>query len=127
MNDLSLDIGKPEVTAAVAIGKPLMVESQLVEHRRVQIVDVDRLFLGFVTEFVGGSVAHAFAKAAARNDDAEAMVIVVAPGLEFGDTGDFDRWRSTELTPDEDDGFVKQPACSQAPYQRRDGAVGIRC
>ena len=55
----SLDIGQAEIAAGVAVGQPFVVEAQQVQHRRVQVVDVDLVLGGVVAVVVGGAVAEA--------------------------------------------------------------------
>ena len=53
---MTVHIGQTEVPSCVAVGKFFVVESKEVENRRVQIMDVNDIFHGFETEFVGRAV-----------------------------------------------------------------------
>ena len=44
VDDVSVDVGQAEVSALVSVGHSFVVDSQLIQNRRVQIVDVDRGF-----------------------------------------------------------------------------------
>ncbi len=41
VNDLAVDVRQPHIAAAEAVGQPLVVETEQMQDRRVQIVDVD--------------------------------------------------------------------------------------
>ena len=47
---------RPKVAAGVAIGELLVIEAQQVQHRGVQVVNVDLLLDGLKAEVVGGAV-----------------------------------------------------------------------
>ncbi len=49
-------IGQPEIASAVPIRQPLVIESEQVQHGRVEIVDVHAVFDGVVADVVRGSV-----------------------------------------------------------------------
>ena len=49
-------VGQLEIAAAIAVGEPLVVEAQQVEHRGVQIVDVHRVFHRLDAVLVGRAV-----------------------------------------------------------------------
>ena len=51
-------VGQPEVAALVAVGEPLVVDAQQVQHRGVQVVDVHDVVDGVVAELVGRAVAR---------------------------------------------------------------------
>ena len=40
LDDLAVDVGQPHVAAAEAVGQPLVVDAQEVQHRGVQVVDL---------------------------------------------------------------------------------------
>ena len=46
-------VGQAEVAALVAEGQPFVVDAQQVEDRGVEVVDVDAILDGVVTELVG--------------------------------------------------------------------------
>ena len=52
VHDLSVDIGKAEITPCVAVGELFVVESQEMEHGGVEVVDVDAVFDSLESEFV---------------------------------------------------------------------------
>src|SRR5690606_15788691 len=72
------DVGQAEISAAVAVGEPLVVDAQQVQNRRVQVVDVNFILHGEITVLVGGPVLDARLHAAAGEPHREAFGIVVA-------------------------------------------------
>src|ERR1700733_6254672 len=59
MDHLAGRIGKPEVAPAVSIGQLQMVDAEQIENGGGQVVHVNRLLNGLVSEVVGGAVCHA--------------------------------------------------------------------
>ena len=58
-HDFAGNVGQAEVAALVAVGEPLVVDAQQVQHRGVQVVDVDEVVDGVVAELVGRAVGDA--------------------------------------------------------------------
>src|SRR5512135_888197 len=56
---ISGDTGEPRVHALESYGEPFMVHAQQVQHRGVEIVHADGVFLGGIAEVVGASVGEA--------------------------------------------------------------------
>src|SRR5437660_9955399 len=50
--DFAVHIGQPEVAARVAIGQLRVIHAELIEHRRVQVVDRHAVLHGLETELV---------------------------------------------------------------------------
>jgi len=53
---VSVDVGQSEVAALMTVGHPFMIDAELIQDRRVQVVNVDWVFDDVVTEVVGLSV-----------------------------------------------------------------------
>src|SRR5258708_35430310 len=51
-HDLAGDVGEPEVSPLVAVREPLVVDPEQVQDRGVEIVDVDQVLDGVVTQLV---------------------------------------------------------------------------
>ena len=79
MGDVAVDVGQSEVTTSVFVGQRLVVESQQVEDRCVQIVKVHAVFHRGNTVFVGRAIGHAALHAAAGHPEGESGGVVVAP------------------------------------------------
>ena len=56
MDHVAMDIGQPEVTPAVAISQTLVIESDQMQNRRVQVVNVYLVPGDVKAELVGGTV-----------------------------------------------------------------------
>ena len=85
-------------------GQALVVDSQEVQYRGVEIVNVDLVFDGAETEGIGCAICRASADASAGEEDAEAVVVVVAAVTVFAGCG------AAELAAPENQGFIEQAA-----------------
>ena len=103
MANVAVHVGQTEVSSAVAVGQPFMVQSHQVENGRMQVMDVDYVLDSVPAEVVGGAVDHASPYAAAGQPHREAERMVLAAVLSLG------RWCATELTSPQDERFVEQP------------------
>lgn len=99
--DVAVDVGESEVSAAVAVGEACVVESELVEDGGPEVVHGAFVFGGVVAVFVGGAVDGAAFEAAAGHEDGEAVGVVVASGAALGEGG------ASEFAGPDDDGFVE--------------------
>ncbi len=70
-------IRQPEVASGVAVGETFVVESEQVQHRRVQVMDVDFVLHCFVV--VSRAVVETTLYAASGHPHREGVVVVVAP------------------------------------------------
>src|SRR4051794_12843188 len=80
-HDLAMDVGQAEVPAGVAVGEPLVVESEEVQDRGVEVVHADGILDGLEPEVVGGTVDRPALDPSAGHPDAEAVVVVIAAEL----------------------------------------------
>ena len=53
-----LNTGQLKIQALVPIGRLTMIDTQLIEHGRLKIVNADRVVGGVVAEVIGRPVAH---------------------------------------------------------------------
>src|SRR6186713_1291289 len=83
LDDVSGDVGQPEVAAAVAEGEPRVVQAEEVQDGGVQVVDVDAVLDGLEAELVGLAVTNAPFDAAAGQPVGEGVRVVVATGASF--------------------------------------------
>lgn len=83
-----MHVSEPKITPGVAEGEFLMIETQQPEDGGVQVMNVDLIFDGLETKFIGCAVDVAAPHAAARQPHAEPIVIMVAaidlPGVGAG-------------------------------------------
>ena len=96
-----------------------MVEAQQVEHGGMQVVHAHGVLDCAEPELVGGAMSHAPAHAAARQPDAEAVVVVVAAELGLAAVAQFHRGRATELTAPKDERVVEETALLESIEGRR--------
>src|SRR5207302_4914781 len=68
------------IAAAEAIGQPLVIEPQLVQDRGVDVVDGQGILDDGVAKLVGASKREASPEAAARQEQAVAVDVVVEIG-----------------------------------------------
>ena len=73
-----VDIGQTEISAGVSVGELFVIKAEQLEHRSVQIVDVNFIFDGFEAELVGRSVNVPSFYPTAGQPGGEAPVVVVA-------------------------------------------------
>src|SRR5262245_58845228 len=57
-------VGQPEISPAVSISQPFMIEPEQMQHSRVEVVDVHAVFDGVVADVVRGAVNEAGFEAA---------------------------------------------------------------
>src|SRR5262249_58829212 len=110
-------VGQPHGAPAEADRQAFVVDAQEVEHRRVQVVDLDLVLDGVVAVVVGLAVDRAALDAPAGQPDGEAVRVVVAPVLALGHRG------AAELAAPDDQSLVQQPAPLQVPEQAGDRPV----
>ena len=75
------DAGEFGVEAAEGVGELCVVDAQDVEHRGVEVAEVDRVFGDVVAEVVGAAVFDAGFHAGAGEPDGEAAAVVVAAAV----------------------------------------------
>ena len=76
-DDLTVDVGQTEIAPGVAIGETLVVKSEQVQQRGMQVMNAGRLLDRFETEVIGRSVSDPAANSAAGQPDAESVMVVV--------------------------------------------------
>src|SRR6185437_687667 len=97
----SIHIGEPIIAAGMTKGQAFVVEAELVQNGGVQVVDVDFIFDGAESEGIGRAVGHSTADAAAGEEDAIAVVVVITAIAIFGGGS------STEFPAPQDEGLVE--------------------
>ena len=117
MDDIAVDVGEAEIAAGVVVGEALVVEAEGVEEGGVEVVHVDRVFHGAVTEVVGGAVGESTPDAAAGHPDGENVRVVVTAIVVFGHRG------AAELATPEDEGVVEEAALVEVLEEPGDGFV----
>ena len=100
-----------------------MIEAEAVEHRRVEVVDVDLVGDGRGSELVGRAVDGAALDAAAGHDDGESLGVVIAAGvvvavLVFGGL-------AAEFAAPDDEGAVEETALLEVGEEGGERAVDL--
>ena len=78
VDHLAMHVCQPEIAAGVAIGKFLVIESEEVKQRRVQIVHVDLVLGGREAELIRGAVHDTLLQSATREPRRKPVRIVIA-------------------------------------------------
>ena len=78
-----MDIGQPEVTALVLECQTLVIDTQAVQGRRLQVVYVNRMLDHVVAIVVGLSVRDSRRDASARHPHREAPRVVISAVVRF--------------------------------------------
>src|SRR5207302_9701157 len=99
-DNFAADVGEAKIAAGVAIGKLVVIEAKQVKHRRVQVVNVDRVFFGAETKFIDRAVNRAAFKTAARQPHGESIMVMIASFAFAGRAGrgNLDGWGPAKLT-----------------------------
>ena len=113
-----MHIGEAEVAAVVAEGEFLVVQAELVEDRRVQVVHVDFVLDREVAEVVGLAIREAGFEAAASEQHGKTRGVMVAARAVFLGVG-----RAAKLAAPPHDRVFEQPARLQIAEEAGDGFV----
>src|SRR5262249_5021540 len=116
---IAVHVSQAKIPAGITVGEFLMVESEQVEDRRVEIVNGDLFLDRFEPEFIGGSVGYASLDATAGQPHGESVRIVISAIALFGDR------RAPELASPDDECFIQQSASFQVTDQSGRGAIHI--
>src|SRR4051812_23620069 len=76
---MPMDVGKPPIDPVMPIREAGVVDTELMKHRRVYVIAVDRLLHRFIRPIVRCPVRDAAFYPAAREPRSEAKWIVIAP------------------------------------------------
>ena len=114
-----MHVGQAEVAAGVAEGQLFVIHAQQVQQGGVEVVDVHAVLRRLEAEVVGLAVAHAAARAAAGQEHAETVRVVVATVAVLAHR------RAPELAAPHDQRVFEQAALLQVAEQGGDGAVNV--
>ena len=106
--DTAVDIGEPKITSGIAIREPLVIDPQLMQQRRVQVVHVDFPLQRLKAELVGGTKRKARPEAATSQPHGKAHRVVVTTGAIVLRVG-----RSSKLAAPPDDRVFQKPTLFQ--------------
>src|SRR5215471_8113337 len=97
VQDVAGNVGETEIAAAVTIGKFLVVDSQQIQNRRVNIVNMSGFFDGFEAELVSSAVNHPALDRAAGEPHREPEGIMIAALLSSAPAADFAHGSTSKL------------------------------
>ena len=86
-HDISVDIGKAEVSARVTVGQVFVIESHEVKNGSVEIMNMDLVFHGREAEFVGRTVGHTTFDSSAGEPNGKPVVIMITTTSAFRHRG----------------------------------------
>ena len=109
-----MNVGQPIVASLEPIGMPQVIEAEQVQHRRIQVVNVNRIGNGIEAELIGLAVDVARLDASPCQPDAEAPVVVVATVI-----SPLHHRCPAELPTPDDERLLEQPALFQIADERR--------
>ena len=109
-----MDVGETEVTALHAVGQPLVVHPEQVEHRRVEVVDVHRAADRGEADLIGLPVRVPGLDPAACHPEREGLDMVVAAEL----LPHLAQRSATELASPDHQGVLEHPEGLEVPDER---------
>jgi hypothetical protein len=74
-----VNIGQAEISPAVAVNEFGVIESEQMEHRRVEVVQMDNAVDRLVAKLVGGTVSQSASRSATGQPSCVAFGVVVSP------------------------------------------------
>src|SRR5262245_12058823 len=107
-----MHIGEPMMAALILKSEPLVVDSQRMQHRRMQIVDRHRAVDDVVREIVSFSIGDAWRKSATGQPHREAARMMIAP-IVFRGQFSLAVNGPPELSPPDDESFIEQAPLGQ--------------
>jgi len=84
MHNVAGDVGQPEIAAAVAIRQSLVIHSQQMQDRGVQIVDADAILDRFVAGLVGFATRDSATNTSARHPNRVCLTHWCQPAIVSG-------------------------------------------
>src|SRR5271166_5926600 len=81
LDDVPVHVGQAKVAAGVSISQALMIEPEELEHRGVQVVDMNFAFDRLKTEFIGLAMGVPPLDAAAGQNGRESAVVMTSAEL----------------------------------------------
>ena len=113
-----MDVRKAEVPALEPVGESFVVDAEEVQHRGVEVMDMDDVFYGVVSEVVGGAVSDAALNPAARKPGAETLRVMVPPYP-------LRKWVAAKLSRKNTQGRIQQAALLEVFNESRNRLVHL--
>jgi len=122
----SRNVRQASVRALVWVGEFEMVDTKLVQHRSLQIIDVDRVADRIPADLVGLAVSVATTHSAAGHEHRKGTRMVIAAGHTRPTYAVFSQWGSAKFATADNQRFVEQPSLLQVVDQRPDWLINHR-
>ena len=117
--------GQPEVEAQVSEGQLTVIDAELVEDRRLDVMHVDGLFHGMKTEVVGASETHPAPDAAAGHPDGKRLGVVIATLAAIQRGARFDHRGTAKLSAPDDQRVLEHITLLEVGQKRRNRPVSL--
>ena len=78
LDDVSIHVRQAEIASGIAVGETCVIETQQMQHGRVQVVHWDAIFDGVISVVVGVAVGKAPFDTSAGQPDGEPLRIVIS-------------------------------------------------
>lgn len=104
IENLSRHVGQTKATAVVLISESLVLETEQVENRGVDVIDMNLVDGGRIAYFIRLTVADASFDSSAGHPEREAVGIVIATGRLAG----LGNWQAAEFSAPDDERLVQQ-------------------
>ena len=118
VEDLASDVGESVAAAIVEVGELLVVETEQVEHRGMEVMDGAAVDGGLEADLVKLAVGGASLDAGAGHEHAETVRVVVSATVALGNG------HAAELTAPDDECGVDEAGALEVGEEGVDGAVG---
>ena len=125
-NHISRDIREAKISAGMTISEFFVIESEQMQHRRVQIVNARAIFHSFEAEFVCCAIDRAAPHPSTSEPNAEAVMIMVATQFGFSAVTQLNRRSSPEFTTPKNERILKHPTFFEIGHKSCDGPIDIR-
>ena len=114
---MTVNVRQTHVSSAESIRQFCVVNAEQVQHRRVQVVNLDSVFNDLITELVGRSVSDSAFHATASHPDRESVRIMVSAIRPLSKRG------PPELALPDNQRVLKKSSLFKISQQRRDRLV----
>ena len=120
-----MNIGQAKISAGISERQFLVIKTKTMQHRGMQIMNTGRLVDSLKANVIGCSVDRAALDPTASQPHAEAPVIVIATGLRFAVSGEFDRRSPTKLASPQDQRILKQTSLFQIRHESSNWLINL--
>jgi len=120
-----MNIGQAKISAGISERQFLVIKTKTMQHRRMQIMNTGRLVDSLKSDVISCSVDCASLDSTASQPHAEAPVVVIATGLRFTVSGEFDRRSPAKLASPQDQSILKQTSLFQIRHESSNWLINL--